>query len=104
MELRSSLPKANHECKEEKQREKSNMKNSRGHISSTFWSPFHAYYMSFQSLGSQESNALNGGQIGAEMKKLYPLEANRTKLKVNFAAAKSVFSCEMDTFMRNPPV
>ena len=31
-ELYSPLPKANHECKEEKQREKSNMKNSIGQL------------------------------------------------------------------------
>ena len=40
--------------------------------------------------------------FGAEMKKLQPLEANHTKLKANFAAAKSAFGCEMETFsLRN---
>ena len=76
-----------------KQIEESNMKKSKriatvGHISSTFWSPFYAYYMLFRILGSQESNALNSVQIGAETKKLWPLENNRTKLSENFAAAK----------------
>ena len=52
LELHSPLPKANQECKEEKQREKSNMKKFKrietlGHISSTSWSPFYAYHMSF---------------------------------------------------------
>ena len=114
--------KPNQECKEEKQREESNKKKSKrtetvGHISTTFWSPFYAYYISFRSLGSQESNALNGAQIRAEMKKLWPLEDNRTKLKGNIAsceitkcrlrnhkvqAAKSAFSYEIDTFsLRN---
>ena len=38
LELYSPLPKANHECKEGKQREKSNMKNSRGQqLLDTFW-------------------------------------------------------------------
>ena len=61
--------------------EESNMKFKRtaivGHISNTSWSPFYVYYMSFRSLGSQESNASNGAQIKAEMKKLWPLEDNR---------------------------
>ena len=97
MELRSSLPKANHECKEGKQREKSNMKKFKriatlGHISSTFWAPFHSYYILFRSSGSQESNTSNGVRIEAEMKKLWPSEDNRTKLSENFAAAKS--ACE----------
>ena len=58
--------------------------------------------MLFQSSGSQQSNSLNGVQIGVEMKKLEPLAANHTKLKANFAtlrdqplAAKSAFGCEM---------
>ena len=66
------------------------------HFWSTFQSPFSTCYIPFQSLGSQESNASNRSQIRAEMKKLWPLEDNRTKLKDNFA------SCEMDTFsLRN---
>ena len=75
LELCSPLPKANQECKEEKQREESNMKKSKRietvrHISSTSWSPFYAYYMLFRSLGIQESNASNDVQIGVETKKL----------------------------------
>ena len=104
---------------EEKQREKSNTKKFKRietveHISSTFQSPFEAYYMSFRSLGSQKSNASNSVRIRAEMKKLQPLKAKRTKLKGNFAVAKSGFLCEMETFslrnfaahvacLRNPP-
>ena len=50
----------------------------------------------------EESNASNDAQFGVEMKKLYPLEANHTKLKANFATAKSAFGCEMETFsLRN---
>ena len=97
----SPFPKSNQECKEEKQRDESNMKKSKrtaylGHISSTFWSPFYAYYISFRSSGSQESNALNSVQIGAKMKKLWPLEDNRTKLKDNFASCEITNStCEV---------
>ena len=67
-----------------------------GHVLSTSWSPFYTYYISFRILGSQESNASNIVQIGVEMKKLWPLENNRTKLKDNFA------SCEITNFnLRN---
>ena len=38
----------------------------------------------FRSLVSQESNASNGLQIGAEMKKLWPFEDNCTKLEGHF--------------------
>ena len=69
-----------------------------GHNQSTFWSPFHVYYMPFQISGSQESNASNGMQIGAEMKKLWLLEANRTKLKGNFASCE-ITKCQL----RNQP-
>ena len=93
LELLSPLPKPNQECKEEKQREESNMNKfkrraSVGHISSTFWSPFYIYYIFFRRSGSQKSNALNGVQIGTEMKKLWPFEDNRTKLKDNFTSCE----------------
>ena len=69
-----------------------------GHISNTYQSPFYAYYMLFQRSGSQESNASNGVQIGAQMKKLWLFEDNCTKLKDNFA------SCEITKFnLRNQP-
>ena len=46
MELYSPLPKENHECKEGKQREKSNMKNSRGQqLLDTFWALLGVYFM-----------------------------------------------------------
>ena len=76
--------------------EESNMKSKRtvtvGHISSISWSPFYAYYMSFRTLGSQKSNALNSAWIRVETKKLWPLEDNRTNLCKNFVVAKS--ACE----------
>ena len=94
-----------------KQREKFNMKKFKrrvaaGHISSTSWNPFYTYYILFRSLGSQESNTSNGVQIRDEMKKLWPLEDNRTKLKDNFASCEITNStcenqsstCEMDNF------
>ena len=103
MELYGPLPKANQECKEEKQREESNMKKTKrtetvGHILNTSWSPFYVYYMLFRILGSQESNALNSVQIRAEMKKLWPLEDNHAKLKGNFASCK-ITKCKL----RNQP-
>ena len=103
MELYGPLPKANQECKEEKQREESNMKKTKrieivGHILNTSWSLFYVYYMSFRSSGSQKCNALNGAQIRAEMKKLWPLEDNRTKLKDNFASCE-ITKCKL----RNQP-
>ena len=54
-------------------------------IWSTFWSPLSTFYISFRSLGSQESNSSNGVQFGAETKKLWPFEGNCAKLKRNFA-------------------
>ena len=69
-----------------------------GHILSTSQSPFYAYYVSFRSLGSQESNTSNNMQIRAEMKKLCPLEDNRTKLKGNFASCE-ITKCQL----RNQP-
>ena len=38
---------------------------------------------------SQQSNASNGVQFGAEMKELQPLEAEHYKLKANFAALRN---------------
>ena len=92
-----------------------------GHISSTYWSPFHSYYILFWISGSQESNASNGAQIGVETKKLWLFEDNCAKLSEMscenfagcFAAAKpplgtrvpfhsstpSFRSCEMDCEM-----
>ena len=59
----------------------------------------YTYYISFQILGSQKSNALNSVQIGAKMKKLWPLEDDYTMLKDNFASYEITNStCEMDTF------
>ena len=59
--------------------------DSRGsHFWSTLWSPIDAFYIPFQSSGSQQSNASNGAQFGVEMKKLQPLQANYSKLKEAF--------------------
>ena len=44
----------------------------------------YTYYILFRSSRSQESNALNGVQIGVEMKKLWSFEDNCTKLERNF--------------------
>ena len=70
-----------------------------GHISSTSWSPFYTYYISFQILGSQKSNASNGVQIGVETKKLWSLQENCTELSGNFAHLNP--RCENFHTMRN---
>ncbi|WKA06802.1 hypothetical protein VitviT2T_024683 [Vitis vinifera] len=58
-----------------------------GNISITFRSSFHAYYISFQSLGSQESIGSNGARFGVKTKKLWPFEDDCAKLNGNVAAA-----------------
>nr|CAN81535.1 hypothetical protein VITISV_010603 [Vitis vinifera] len=58
-----------------------------GPISITSRSSFHAYYISFQILGSQECIASNGARFGVETKKLWPFEDNCAKLNGNVAAA-----------------
>nr|CAN70543.1 hypothetical protein VITISV_004849 [Vitis vinifera] len=65
-------------------------------MSATFGAlPGDACYMSFRSLGSQQSNASNGARFGVEMKELQPLEADHSKLKEDFCtAAKSALGCE----------
>ena len=49
------------------------------HFWSTSWSQFFTCYIPFQSSGSQESNALNRVQFGAEMRKIWPSEDNCIK-------------------------
>ena len=58
-----------------------------GNILITSRSLFHAYYISFQSLGSQEFIASNGARFGVETKKLWPFEDDCAKLNGNVAAA-----------------
>ncbi|KAL6311812.1 hypothetical protein AAG906_033327 [Vitis piasezkii] len=70
-----------------------------GHIWSTFSSPFYTYYIPFRSLGSQESNASNGVQIGVETKKLWSLQENWTELSGNFAHLNP--RCEKFRTVRN---
>ena len=75
------------ECKEGKQRNLPWSILDDCHVShfwSTSWSPIYAYYMSFQILGSHQSNASNSAQFGVEMKKLQPLQVNHSKLKEAF--------------------
>ena len=54
------------------------------HFWSTFWSPIYAFYMSFRSSGSQQSNASNGAQFRVETRKLQPLQVNHSELKEAF--------------------
>ena len=58
-----------------------------GHILITYQCSFHAYYILFQILGSQESIASNGTRFGVETKKLWPFEDDCAKLNGNVAAA-----------------
>ena len=67
---------------------------------STSWSSNYAYYISFQSSGSQESNALNGLQIRAEMKKLWPFEDNYVNLKGHFETISNS-TCEFEIQLMN---
>ena len=71
---------------------------------STFRSLFFAWYIPFQSLGSQKSNASNRVWFGAEMRKIWPLEdncimSNDQFRKVNFSLRK--FRKEIFFMMRN---
>ena len=50
----------------------------------TSWSPFSTFYIPFQSLGSQESNSLNGTWFGVETNELQPLQEDHSKLKEEF--------------------
>ena len=54
------------------------------HFWSTYRSPFSTFYIPFQSLGSQESNASNGARFRVETKELQPLQADHSKLKEEF--------------------
>ena len=70
-----------------------------GNIWSPFLSPFYTCYIPFRSSGSQESNALNGVQIGVETKKLWSLQENWTELSGNFAHVNP--RCENFRIVRN---
>ena len=74
---------------------------------STSWSPFHAYYMSFRSSGSQKSNTLNGARIGVEMKRLvignrsHQAKGQFRRLRNQPLAAKSQGDgCEISLWLR----
>ena len=62
------------------------------HFWSTFWSPFFQYYIPFESLGSQESNASNRVWFGAEMRKIWPSEGNCIML--NDQLSRWISHCE----------
>ena len=65
------------------------------HFWSFFQSLFSTCYIPFQSSGSQESNALNRVRFGGEMRKIWPLEDNCSRLMRN---SHNTFSlCEIRT-------
>ena len=70
-----------------------------GNISITLRSSFHAYYISFQRLGSQKSIGLNGARFGVETKKFWPFEDDCAKLNGNVAAAPILLL--LDTFLEH---
>ncbi|WKA10536.1 hypothetical protein VitviT2T_028102 [Vitis vinifera] len=65
------------------------------HFWSTLRSPFYTCYIPFQSSGSQESNALNHVRFGAEMRKIWPSEANYSRLVGKFRTTPSKFAQPM---------
>ena len=107
LELHSPLPKSFKVCKERtmekrktKQKEaKRKIEDSSCSILWHFWStsrsPFSTCYIPFQSLGSQESNASNRVQFGAEMRKIWPSEDNCSRGVRNFRTTPSKFAQPM---------
>ncbi|KAL6311119.1 hypothetical protein AAG906_012619 [Vitis piasezkii] len=96
LELHSPLPKSFKACKERTTEREKAVKKAEdssyslpSHFWSTFRSPFSTCYISFQSSGSQKSNASNGARFGVEMKELQPLQADHSKLKEIFARLRN---------------
>ena len=52
------------------------------HFWSTSWSKFSTFYIPFQILGSQESNASNGVWIGAKMRKIWHSQDNYIRVGI----------------------
>ena len=96
LELHSPLPKSFKVCKE-RTMEKRKIEDSSCSLLSYFWSIFRSLfftcYIPFQISGSQESNASNRAWFGAEMRKIWPSEANCSRLCENFAFHKVL--CEI---------
>ena len=67
---------------------------------STFWSSNYAYYISFRSLGSQESKTSNSTQIGVETKKLRLFEDNYVNNKLK-CRNRTPISQLLDTFLEH---
>ena len=83
LELHSPLPKSFKVCKEWsklKRSKEDSIFSLLSHFWSTFRSPFFAYYIPFQISGSQKSNTSNCVRFGAEMTKIWPSEANCSRL------------------------
>ena len=68
------------------------------HFWSTFQSPFSTCYIPFQSSGSQESNASNRVWFGAKMRKIWPSEANCSRLVRKFRTTPCVVRNLHNTF------
>ncbi|RVW70363.1 hypothetical protein CK203_060532 [Vitis vinifera] len=68
------------------------------HFWSTSRSPFSTCYIPFQSSGSQESKASNRVRFGAEMRKIWPSEANCSRLVRKFRTTPCVVRNLHNTF------
>ena len=106
LEPHSSLPKSFKVCKEKQRGKASKVKRSKedsscsilSHFWSTSRSPFSTFYIPFQRSGSQESNALNRVRFGAEMRKIWPSEANCSRLVRKFRTTPCVVRNSHNTF------
>ena len=114
LELYSPLPKANHECKEGKQRDKSNMKNSRGQqLLDTFWALFGVQFIyticrfeAREVINPTLQTALESElkwRSYSHWKSIAPSWKLISQLRNHkVLTAKSTFGCEMETFsLRN---
>ena len=101
LELHSPLPKSFKVCKErtmEKRKTEDSSCSLISHFWSTLRSPFFTCYIPFQSSRSQESNASNCVRFGAEMRKIWPSEANCSRLVRKFRTTPCVVRNSHNTF------
>ena len=100
-----SYTKASQEKEESKEKQKEAKRKTEdssysllSHFWSTYQSPFFTCYIPFQSSRSQESNASNSVRFWAEMRKIWPSEANCSRLVRKFRTTPCVVRNSHDTF------
>ncbi|KAL6319156.1 hypothetical protein AAG906_011240 [Vitis piasezkii] len=81
----STTPKQANKRREAKRKIEDNSCSLISHFWSTSQSPFSTFYIPFQSSGSKESNASNRVRFGAEMRKIWPMEDNCSRVCEMFA-------------------